>query len=300
MQRLRDAIADKYFSLDSRSLALFRVVFAIVLLVDLYLRSRVLDVFYTNAGLIPNHTMLWAPIARHTFSLFFLASHHDEAQALMWLCALSFTCLLVGWKTRLAQIASWICLVSIDSRIVLLENGGDVVMNQLALWTLFLPLGERFSVDAVLRSVRARKEHAPEQLNERAVFANPARNVYSLACCAVLVQLIVIYFFNVVHKNGPTWIDGTAVHYTLHQDRLVKPLGVWMREHLPVPALRGLTYTAIVVEALGTLLLASPFFLKWTRGIAVILMPLLHLNFELCLDLGVFSFAMMAFFALLD
>ena len=299
MQRLRQAVANLYFSFDTRSLALFRFAFASVLLVDLYLRSRVLDEFYTNDGLLPNHTVLWAPIARHTFSLFFTASHHDEALALLLLCALAFTCLLVGFKTRMAQFAAWICLVSLDARIALLENGGDVVLNQLALWTLFLPLGERFSIDALLRSVRAHKEHEPAQLNERNAYANPARRVYSLACGALITQLFVIYLFNVLHKNGPTWLEGTAVHYTLHQDRLVKPFGIFLREHLPVDVLKGLAWGSIGIEALGAALIVSPFLSTYTRLAAVILMPLLHLTFELCLDLGIFSFAMMAFFALL-
>ena len=299
MQRLRDAIVKTYFSFDTRSLALFRVVFASVLLVDLYLRSRVLDAFYTNEGLLPNHTLLWAPLTRHMFSLFFGASHHNEALALMLLCAGAFGCLLVGYHTRLAQGLSWICLVSLDARIVLLENGGDVVLNLLCLWTLFLPLGERFSVDALLRSLRARKEHVPSQLNERAAFASKPGRVVSLACCAVLLQLIVIYFFNVVHKSGPTWLDGTAVHYTLHQDRLVKPFGIWMREQLPPVALQALTWASVGTEALGTLAIASPFLTLYTRTLALVMLPLLHLNFELCLDLGVFSFAMISFFPLL-
>jgi predicted DCC family thiol-disulfide oxidoreductase YuxK len=299
MHRLRDSIATTYFSLDTRSLALFRVLFASVLLVDLYLRSRVLDVFYTNEGLVPNHTLLWAPLTRHMFSLFFSASHHNEVLALMLLCALAFGCLLVGYRTRLAHVVSWICLVSLDARIVLLENGGDVVMNLLCLWTLFLPLGERFSIDSLLRSLRAREEHVPAQLNERSAFAIKPARVYSLACCALLLQLTVIYFFNVVHKSGPTWIDGSAVHYTLHQDRLVKPLGIWMREHLPPAASQALTWTSVATEAIGTLAIASPIFTVYTRALAIVVMPLLHLSFELCLDLGVFSFAMMSFFPLL-
>jgi predicted DCC family thiol-disulfide oxidoreductase YuxK len=299
MHRLRDSIAKTYFSLDTRSLALFRVLFASVLLVDLFLRSRVLDAFYSNEGLLPNHTLLWAPLTQHMFSLFFTASHHDETWVLMVLCAIAFFCLLVGYRTRLAHVASWIGLVSLDARIVLLENGGDVVMNLLCMWTLFLPLGERFSIDSLLRSMRTRKEHAPAQLNERSAFAAKPADVYSLACCAVLLQLIVIYFFNVVHKSGPTWLDGSAVHYTLHQDRLVKPFGIWLREHLPPEALQALTWGSIGTEALGTVAIASPILTRYTRLLAVVLMPLLHLGFELCLDLGVFSFVMMSLFALL-
>jgi predicted DCC family thiol-disulfide oxidoreductase YuxK len=297
MHRLRDYVAQTYFSFDVRSVALFRVVFAAVLLVDLYLRSRVLDEFYTNEGLVPNHTLLWAPLGRHVFSLFFTVSHHGEAVALMLLCAACFVCLLIGLATKLAQVASLIALISLNGRVALLENGGDVVMNLLAIWTLFLPLGERFSVDALLRSLRARPEHSPAQLNERARL-QPTR-VYSLACFALLLQFTAIYYFNVVHKSGVGWLDGSAVHYVLHQDRLVKPFGIWLREHASPGALAFLTRATIVTESVGVLAIASPFFVRYTRTLAVILMPLMHLGFELCLDLGVFSLVMASFFALL-
>jgi predicted DCC family thiol-disulfide oxidoreductase YuxK len=80
---------------------------------------------------------------------------------------------------------------------------------------------------------------------------------------------------------------------------LIKALGVLFREQLPFPVLRALAYGTIVIEALGALSIASPVLLKYTRAYAVISMPLLHLGFELCLDLGVFSFAMMSFYPLL-
>jgi predicted DCC family thiol-disulfide oxidoreductase YuxK len=299
MHRLRDSVAQTYFSFDARSLGLFRIVFGAVLLVDLYLRSRVLDVFYTNEGLVPNHTLLWAPLGRHVFSLFFTASHHGEALALMLLCAACFVCLMVGYRTRLAQVGSLIAVTSLNGRLALLENGGDVVMNLLAIWTVFLPLGARFSLDALLASLRAHDEQTPQQLNDRrALQTGPAR-VYSLACFALLLQFTAIYFFNVVHKTGVGWSDGSAVHYVLHQDRLVKPFGIWLREHLPPGVLTLLTRTTIVTETIGVLALVSPVFTRYTRTLAIILMPLMHVGFELCLDLGVFSLAMMSFFALL-
>ena len=55
---------------------------------------------------------------------------------------------------------------------------------------------------------------------------------------ALLLQITVIYYFNVVHKGGPTWRDGSAVHYALHQDRLVTWLGWKLRPHLTLPCSR--------------------------------------------------------------
>ena len=39
---------------------------------------------------------------------------------------------------------------------LLIENGGYVVNNLLIMWTCFLPMGDRFSVDAMLAHRRRR------------------------------------------------------------------------------------------------------------------------------------------------
>jgi hypothetical protein len=61
MESLRNKLIATYFSFDTRSLALFRIALAVTLWVDLSLRCRVLDAFYTNEGILPNHTLLWSP-----------------------------------------------------------------------------------------------------------------------------------------------------------------------------------------------------------------------------------------------
>ncbi len=43
----------------------------------------------------------------------------------------------------------------------------------------------------------------------------------SLAVAALILQWATIYYFNVVHKTGPEWKNGTAVYYFFQQDRMV-------------------------------------------------------------------------------
>jgi len=296
---LRSHLHRAYLCVDPRSLGLFRILFGAVLLLALYWRALDLDHFYTNAGLLPNHTMLWAPRARHSFSLFFTASTRSEAIAGMAICAGVFGALLIGWRTRLMQVLAWICLISLNSRLALLENGGDVVLNLLATWTVFLPLGRRFSLDALLVSLRERREQNAAQLADRAALQPPGGPVVSLAALALVLQLFAIYLLNSLNKRGPTWFEGTAVHYTLHQDRLVTSLGVWLREHASPELLQLLSWTTMGAESLAALLVISPLWPERTRLLAIALLPVLHLGFALCLDLGPFSYAMAIFFALL-
>lgn len=297
---LRSHLAGTYFSIDPRTLGLFRIWLGVTLLVNLFFRARVYEVFYSNEGLLPNHTILWAPPSPKIFSLFFTLSTPTEAAAGMVVCGLVFLALIAGWQTKLFQILTFVCFVSLNSRIAPLENGGDRVLNILVTLTMFLPLGRRFSIDSVLASMRRRIEHQPRDLADRAAMRLPSARVISIVVCALILQLGLIYVFNAAHKSGRTWLeDFSSVHYTLQQDRIVTRFGVWLREHASAELLQGLTAMTIVVEAVGALLVLSPFAPVWTRAIAIVMIPCLHLGFSSCIRIGSFSDAMALFFVLL-
>src|SRR5579862_4672104 len=191
--RARRAVAwfvRTYLTADLRSLAAGRIVLASVLLLDLVKRWVQLGSWYTNDGLVPNHTLLWRPSFAHVFSFFYMASYTHEAALGFVVCALAYTALLLGVRTRWAQVASTICMMSLHGRVLLFDNGGDVVLGLLCIWTTFLPTGRLWSVDAVLARRR------PRELR-----------VVSLAVLAVTCQLAFVYFFNAVHKSGETWRD---------------------------------------------------------------------------------------------
>ena len=281
-----------YLSVDPRSLGLFRILFGLVLLLDLGRRWSELGVWYANSGLLPNHTLLWRPPAGRTFSLFFTVSSVSEAHVAFVLCGLVYLMFILGYRTPWAQLLTLLARVSLNTRLAVLENGGDMVMDLLCVFTLLLPLGTRFSIDAV---AVAKRDGLPS--GEVPEWAR--RPVVSLAMLGLVLQFAAIYFFNAISKSGPAWRDGSAVHFALHQDKLVTWLGVWMREQLPVPMLRLLTRVTLATEWTGFLLIITPVFVSQSRLLAVCAMPLLHLGFGLGLNLGGFSPAMMSFFALL-
>ena len=288
-----------YLSVDARSLGVFRVVFSLVLFSDLLRRWAELHFWYTNSGLLPNHTLLWRPPATHSFSLFFTVSTQREAELGFALCAVVYAMFGLGYRTRLAQVLALVARVSLNSRLAVLENGGDMVIDLLCLLTLVLPLGTCFSLDAVLRKLRDERAQVGDASVDQASAEAARRPVVSLAVLGLLLQFATIYYFNAAAKNGPAWRDGSAVHYALHQDKLVTWAGVWMREHLPVEAIHALTWATLATEWLGFVLIISPFVVRKARLVAVCLMPCLHLGFALGLNLGSFSPAMMSFFPLL-
>jgi hypothetical protein len=276
----------------------FRVLFGLVLLSDLVRRWVELGFWYANSGLLPNHTLLWRPPTSNMFSLFFTASSVREAELGFVLCAVVYAMFILGYRTRWAQALALLARVSLNSRLAVLENGGDMVMDLLCLLTLPLPLGARFSLDAAAST----PEH-PAPTNETSAtceISEPANTpVVSIAMLALLLQFAAIYLFNASAKSGVAWQDGSAVYYALHQDKLVTWLGVWMREHLSISAFHTLTWSTLATEWLGFALIITPVFVRQARLLAVCLMPTLHLGFALGLNLGGFSPAMISFYPLL-
>ncbi len=293
-ERLKAGWKRTYLQIDLRSLALGRIFFGLVLIGDLLRRVPWLRDFYSNAGLIPNHTVLWRPPFPRIFSFLFMASLPEESAVWFGIAFVCFFCFTIGYRTKLFHLLSFVMMTSLHNRIAFAENWGSVAMAVLIIWTAFLPLGRRFSVDAIRASLRARPDETPEQL-AAGVPPPDARQTTSLAALGLLLQIAIIYWFNFVHKTGPTWRDGTAVHYVLWQERIVTWLGVQIRTHLPYAFTKLLTEGTLVIEASAAFLILSPIFWRWTRFAAALLVFGLHVGIAAMVNLGIFSYAMMAF-----
>jgi predicted DCC family thiol-disulfide oxidoreductase YuxK len=280
--------------MDPRTLAFGRIFFALVLIGDLLRRIPWLREFYSNAGILPNHTVLWRPPVARLFSVFFMSSLPEESVLWFLLCFFIFFCFLIGWRTRLFHVLSFLATTSLHNRMLFAENWGGVAIGALMVWTMFLPTGRRFSVDAVLASMRARRNETPADL---AAGLPPPDNTptRSFAVLCLLLQIAIIYWFNYVHKSGATWKDGTAVYYVLHQERIITWLGLQIREHVPYWATALLTKGTLVIEAAAPLLILTPVFWRVTRPLAIVLLFGLHFSIAAMVNLGIFSAAMIAF-----
>jgi len=283
-----------YLRLDPRTLALGRIVLGVVLLVDLVRRVPWLRDLYSNLGLIPNHTVLWRPPFPRIFSFLFMASLPEEAAIWFCLAFVCFFCFCIGYRTRLFHALSFLMTTSLHNRVLFAENWGGVAIGVLMVWTFFLPLGRRYSVDALRASLRARPDETPAEL-AAGVPPPDTRQTTSLAALGLLLQIAVIYYFNFAHKTGTTWRNGSAVYYVLWQERIVTTLGLWIREHVPYAALRALTFGTLVVEAAAPVLVLTPIFWRWTRFVAALALFGLHFSIMLMVNLGIFSFAMIGF-----
>ena len=219
---------------------------------------------------------------------------------------LVFVTFTLGYRTKLFHLLSLVCITSLNARNIMVENGGTVVVNLLCFWTLFLPLGKRFSIARcappsrkAMRAAASSRSAGTQENAETAAQGAANNKTYALAIFGLLVQWSVIYFFNAVHKlPGEGWRDGTALHWFLHQDRIVTAFGIFSREHAPVWLLRAFTYTTLVVEGVLSFILLVPFAQVWLRRIAFVLALGLHGGIALTSRLGPFSYVMALFFVL--
>jgi hypothetical protein len=272
------AVRDRYFTLDLRLLGIFRIAFGALLLADVFERMRYASLFFSDDGVLPMSTLRAFPMATPSLSLFHVLNTPTEVRLGMGLTALVYAGYMVGFRTRGMQVLSLLFYVSLNNRNLFLENGGSVVVILVLTWTVFLPLGSRFSLDARRTSVDSR--------------SLPTRHV-TLVALALLLQIAVIYFFNAAQKTGATWSNGEAVHWVLWQNRIATPLSGWLRMHEPAWFSPLATKGTLLVEGIAPVLVLTPFLHREARILHVVLTLALHVGIALLLDFGMFSYAML-------
>lgn len=199
LSRVR-AYLHKCYGLDARSLALFRILVAAVLLADLFLRLQHATSFYTDAGAFPRRLAI--PILNSDrLSLLFASGSSWFVILILLVGIVAALFMMIGHHTRLATIVLWIVVVSVQARNNHLLSGADTLMRVTLFWSMFLPLGLRWSIDARRRVPAV----APE-------YKSPSV-VSSVATVGLIGQAACLYLFTAIQKSGPKWHEeGTAVY----------------------------------------------------------------------------------------
>jgi predicted DCC family thiol-disulfide oxidoreductase YuxK len=189
-QRLQRYLSET-FSIDLRTLALFRAGLGSVLLVTVLSRFCDLTAFYADDGVLPRALLVGDEPLR--WSAHFANGTALFQGTLLALQALAACCLAVGYRTRLAVFLSWFLLVSLHNRNPLVLVAGDDLIQWLLFWGMFLPLAARWSVDAALAATPV-----------------AAERVRSWASAGLVLQSVGVYVF------GAMLMDGIALPPPVH------------------------------------------------------------------------------------
>ena len=286
LDRLSTALAARV-AVDRRALAAFRIGLGAVLLADLAARSRSLTAFYTDAGVLPRRALFADYVG--TLSVHALVGEPWAVALVFAVAGAAALALCVGYRTRIATAVSWLLLLSLHARNPMVLNAGDDLLLALLFWSLVLPLGARWSVDAVRRAdARDGGAEGTDPATEGDAGA-PALSatetaVANVATMAVLAQVLVMYLTNAVHKfESELWMSGEAVVYVMQADQFSYLLGNYLADF----SLLLRAFTVLWVA----LLFASPLLLLLTgvpRAALASLFVGMHLGMAVTIRVGLF------------
>ncbi|MBD1546119.1 HTTM domain-containing protein [Roseibium aggregatum] len=260
------------FGIDLRTLALFRVLLGLYVLMDLVLRARDLTDHYTDTGIMPRAVQI-SQLRASSWSLHLGNGSAFFEGLLFAVAALAAIGLILGWRTRLMTAVSWALLLSVQNRNTFILSGEDNLALLLMFWGMFLPLGARYSLDRALSRTRDYPDNA----------------YFSMATAALLIQGMSMYFFSALLKTHPVWVpDGNAVYYALQLDYLVTPFSLWFRQFQD--AMTGLTYYVYTLELIGPFLIFSPIFHRTFRTLIMVAFMTMHFAFFFFLEIGLFPY----------
>ncbi|TSC87286.1 MAG: Vitamin K-dependent gamma-carboxylase [Parcubacteria group bacterium Gr01-1014_8] len=256
--------------MDARSLAAVRIFLACIVLVDLSTRLADIAVFYGDAGLFPSELIYTFWTGNLVWSLHTLwGGPLILLVGLFFAHALAAVALLVGYKTRLATIITWVLLVSLHNANPLILQGEDVLLRAVLFVSIFLPLGAAFSIDSLQRREKI------------------TGSILSGWTIAFLLQDAFLYFFASIYKHSPEWLSGNAIYYSLSIDTYATPFGRFLLQFPEL--LTFLTYSILIFQSFALFLLFSPYRTPYLRTFAVGSLIFMHSSLALCMHLGMFS-----------
>ncbi|MFB2975163.1 DCC1-like thiol-disulfide oxidoreductase family protein [Microseira sp. BLCC-F43] len=262
---------EQLFGLDLRSLAAFRIGVALIIIADLIIRFGDIQSLYSDAGVLPLAAR--REIVNPLYWSLHAISGLPVVQAILFVLAMLIAlAFLVGYRTRLAAIASWALLISLQNRNPFLLFAGDDMLRALMFWAMFLPLGAAYSIDSALNT-------STKPLPKR---------ILTGATIALTLQVFYVYIFSAAYKTTSTvwWPDLTAVYYALSFDQYAAPLGKFLLNFPPLLTIS--TLFTLILEWIGPLLILVPFRTVFFRTATVITFILLHVGFGLTLQIGLF------------
>jgi putative effector of murein hydrolase LrgA (UPF0299 family) len=272
MSRVVEAWERFWFApVEASTFVLFRIAFGLVALGYTISLAPALFAFYSDDGILPAQ-----PSYKGTLAWGLLGWFPSDGAVLLYyfLLLISAIALLVGLQTRVAALVFFVCLISFGRRNPWVLNSGDLLVQVLAFYMLFMPAGVAVSVDRWLKEPRG-------------LWDFPARAIWPLRL--VQVQVSILYIAAVWAKvRGTTWNDGTAVSYAFRIEDVSRfPVPSFVTDSLVISNL--LTFGTLAVELSIGILVWNRVLRPWVLLLGVGL----HLGIDYAVRVGFFSYAVL-------
>lgn len=264
-----------FAEVSTATLAVFRIVFGLILFFWTLSLTPELSPFFTKSGVFPQQPHYtgggWGLLGEFT-------SH--TAVVVVWAALLlASIALVLGVSSQVAAAVAFVAINSFEQRNPYVFNSGDILIRLIAFYLIFAPTAASLSLRTFLR-------------DRQAFWTFPRRSVWPMRL--LQLQFSAVYLFAVWDKvRGVTWNNGTAVSIALRVTDI---------ERLPVPGF--ITHSLLISNLLtfGTLAIElSLAILVWNRTLRpyVLLAGLsLHLGIEYAVRVGFFGLAIMSMYLL--
>lgn len=260
--------------IGTETIALYRILFGFLALVDLVDISASFLTWYGRSGIMPVEILkkvFWQGAPR--FDLFLLSANDWTSQTYLCSLILAAVCLMLGLATRFSAGYLAMGFISLYHHNPYIFNAGEALFRLNSIFLIFAPSNEHYSLDAWLRAKRG----LPAYPTLRCPW--PQRMIQ--------LQLCIAYFGAFWTKMlGPQWRDGSAVYYTTRFTELINfflPLldQIWF--------CKLSTWTVLFIEfAAFTLIWFKPI-----RPYVLVALVLLHLGIAYLFILPFFQFLFM-------
>jgi hypothetical protein len=271
------------WQLDLRSVALFRILLALTVLLDLASRSARLDWWYSEAGIVPR------ALAEHFQG--FAVQGLPALPLGTWGAGLTFALaavfavlLLVGYRSRLMAALLALAVLSLHTRNPLVLSGPDTLLQLALIWAALLPVGARFSLDARRAAARPMASTPPVLWS-------------GCAALGLTLQIGYSYLYNAFYKSGPAWLEGRALVEVFSTGMTAREPGASLLMMLPEPLLRGMSWGVLGLEYAAFFLLLMP--VPRIRLMTVFALMGMHLGLLFTMSIGLFPVACIAWLSAL-
>jgi hypothetical protein len=269
---------------DPRGIAVFRIVFAFFVLANINGMWEFFEYLYTDEGIFTTDVArqvfakeqfagfgdglreddpwgfydlegLWQFMRGPKYSLLFFWDSPAFFWAHLWAFEISGLLFLVGYRTRMFGVLTWLLMNSILVRNHLAWEGTEIVYRVMLAYLLLARSGHAYSVDNWLRCRRLRREG---RLSERGGLGGGAgapptdehprglepvyRLIPGFPRKLVMVQLAVIYIVTGLLKNGSVWLQGDSLYYALNLDHFYRLPPQYMSSLIGTHVFRMMTW----------------------------------------------------------
>lgn len=226
---------------------------------------------YSENGAVPLSLAVDAA-SSDAFSVYYFTTDPTVTAALFVVQALFAVQLILGYRTRFATVVSFLLVISLDHRNPLVLSYADTLFRLLLFWAIFLPLGERWSVDAVHRSRETRRSYV------------------GAAGALALGQMVTMYFINGLHKSTDEyWTTGDAAPLVMGLGDTTFLLGDFVSQFTTVMQAGGLAWYYMMLASWLLIVLVGR-----KRYLAVGVYAFGHAAFAVTVRIGAFPYVAMA------